>query len=387
MNHWLIDPIDPLLFGDGRPNTAVPGAVARSRLVPTPSTVAGAVRGRVFPAREAAGEPAAALGQELASAPVWGPLLAQLNPAGEVDEWLFPRPADARELGDAQARELVRLNPQRWPAGCTGSDAALLPVGGAGVGKPWHDPRPLWRWSSELRPWLCTGSSAPVPVTLPQGLGVPGPVAERRTHVALDGETGTVRMGALFGSEGRRWTVRGAQGRPVSLALSVRTELSPPQGPAPIGGERRLASWRPSPVTWPTLPPEVEQAVLHTRHLRVILATPAYFPGGACPIGAPPFGLPGATLCAVCNERGEATSGFDVRAGTPRPTRRLVPAGTVYYLNTTNTDVSTLSAWLHRTWLQPLGGDPACTRDGLGLALIGAWDGPSDFPTAALEHP
>jgi len=44
MSVWIIDPIDPLVFGDGRPFTAIPGGVNRSRPLPPPTAVAGVVR-------------------------------------------------------------------------------------------------------------------------------------------------------------------------------------------------------------------------------------------------------------------------------------------------------------------------------------------------------
>ena len=42
LHSWLIEPIDPLVFGDGRTIGTV--GVARSRVLPPPSQLAGAVR-------------------------------------------------------------------------------------------------------------------------------------------------------------------------------------------------------------------------------------------------------------------------------------------------------------------------------------------------------
>ena len=46
MKTWIIEPVDPVLFGDGRPFTAVPGSRATSLPLPPPSTLAGGVRTR-----------------------------------------------------------------------------------------------------------------------------------------------------------------------------------------------------------------------------------------------------------------------------------------------------------------------------------------------------
>ena len=46
MSLWIIEPRDPLVFGDGKPFSAVPGSRAKSLPFPHPSTVAGAMRTR-----------------------------------------------------------------------------------------------------------------------------------------------------------------------------------------------------------------------------------------------------------------------------------------------------------------------------------------------------
>ena len=53
----------------------------------------------------------------------------------------------------------------------------------------------------------------------------------------------------------------------------------------------------------------------------------------------------------------------------------LVPAGAVYYLDTVDVDDQILTAWLKAKWLCSVSEAPQAQRDGLGLALFGAWDG------------
>ena len=44
MTLWIIEPRDPLIFGDGKPFSAIPGARAKSLLFPHPPTLAGSMR-------------------------------------------------------------------------------------------------------------------------------------------------------------------------------------------------------------------------------------------------------------------------------------------------------------------------------------------------------
>jgi CRISPR-associated protein Cmr3 len=58
----------------------------------------------------------------------------------------------------------------------------------------------------------------------------------------------------------------------------------------------------------------------------------------------------------------------------PKPSRRLVPAGSVYFLKLDGSDAA-IDQFIDATWLQAISDDEQDRRDGFGLALFGAWDG------------
>ena len=390
MSVWIVDPIDPLVFGDGRPFTAIPGGVLRSRPLPPPTALAGVVRAQlgktdgVFDATRVT---------ELLKVEVYGPLVALLRDDGSVEDWLFPRPRDAAFTEDGHVRW---LRPVAWPDRAQGSDhETLYPLGCEGrLGKPPALIRDLWRFSEAMSCWLTH------PETLPaaKALGVDGPQPDRRVHVAIDPKTGTAKDGALFSVEGRAWIIKHGEGfRRLGFAVAVADDKPqkqnlPKQSLHPLGGERRLAVWRehePQPpkspnnpkkadADWPAQPPELLAQLKTDKGLRVILATPAEFVGGSLPQQAAPFGLQGAKLVAVANDRAEVISGWDLQNNRPKPTRRLVPAGAVYFLDTSAVDRDALEPWLEKTWLKPVSDAPQAKLDGLGLALVGAWDGQLD---------
>lgn len=371
MSVWIVHPIDPLVFGDGRPFTSIPGGALRSRPLPPPPAVAGVVRTRLGKAKGGFDEGGVTAGL-VKDIPVLGPITALLAEDGHVEDWLFPRPRDAAFTEDGACWP---LRPAQWPQGATGSAPTLHPLGcAARLGKP-PTLRDHWRLKDELLPWLMGATPTARP------LGVQGPLPDRRVHVAIDPTTGAAKHGALFSVEGRAWlTQHGGEVRRLAFGVSVPDHAAPAEALHPIGGERRLASWRahggklPDAV-WPTLPDPLRAKILGERGLRVILATPACFKGGELPTPEAPFGLQGASLVAAANERAEVISGWDLHNGAPKPTRRLVPAGAVYFLDTSDTPRDKLDAWLTDTWLKPVSEPDDARRDGLGLALFGAWDG------------
>jgi CRISPR-associated protein Cmr3 len=82
-----------------------------------------------------------------------------------------------------------------------------------------------------------------------------------------------------------------------------------------------------------------------------------------------------ATLRAAAVPRMQVISGWDLAAkggsGSPKPTRRLAPAGTVYFVTwEQSADVHT---WLEATWMQNVSDTERDQLDGFGLAAIGVW--------------
>ncbi len=370
---WLIEPIDPVIFGDGRPFTAVPGSRATSLPFPLPAAVAGGLRTRRGQAM--GGNFDSATISRLLELVSYGPIPVLLHDDGTVAEWLFPAPSDALEMAppeNGEARLIRRLEPLTIPLGCRVARAELLPVGmpRPDTRKPYRSARPLWRWSSELRPWL--DDPADRTVAVGQDWGVEGPVPEPRIHISI-GPDGTAMEGKLFGTEGRGWTTQEQR-----LALALMTDAEIDEGIAPLGGERRLVRWKRSTVSFPDCPPSVLESARHGA-VRIVLATPAVFQGGSVPEYLLRQAPSGTRLLALAHGRAQITSGWDLKKNMPKPSRRLMPAGSVLFLKLGGTKAQRES-WAASTWFQPISDDTPDRRAGFGLALLGTWSGtPSEL--------
>ena len=79
---------------------------------------------------------------------------------------------------------------------------------------------------------------------------------------------------------------------------------------------------------------------------------------------------------AIAVRRPQVVSGWDLAVGKPKPSRRLAPAGTVFFLSVQG-DESALDAWIEHTWMQCISDDDQDRRDGFGLAVLGTWSGQS----------
>lgn len=357
MSTWILDAIDPLFFGDGR---SVGSGEVSGRILPPPQAVAGLVRTRQGQDARGAwvGDP-----EQARTVAVRGPFPVLLDEMGGVQEWLFPRPADAIRL-EAGLRRLDPLDLSAWGARSNLPDEGLALVGLADPdpSKP-ASTNPFWRWP-EMQAWLEAPTGVP---TTTEINGVPAPPVEPRTHVAIDPDTGRALDHALFGTNGRRMLVGNCA---VGIGLSTNAQLT--EGAAPAGGESRLVRWRRANAPLPNAP----EAVLRSAEagtIRVLLATPAIFAHGWRPEKL--FDAPeGSTLVAACVGQAEVVSGWDLAKRQARPTRRCAPAGSVYFVKLGG-DGAARRAWAQAAWLSPLSDDTNDRLDGYGSVLLGAWDG------------
>jgi len=254
MNTWIIEPRDPLIVRDGRPFGPTPGARAASLTFPFPSTTTGGVRTQE--GLDADGRFQLSEIQRVKGIEVRGPLLVELDPTtGDIAQWLAAAPADALLLDieppDA-AKALVKwLVPLQLPP----QASTNLPGGLSLVGMPKPDPRKpcikaprYWKWDL-FEQWLLNPQDKEVALT---DLGHNGPVPEERMHVSIQPETQTAAEGALFQTRGLEFTRKENRTR---LALAVVTDATNLKaGIAPLGGERRLVSWRRSSQSLPSCP-------------------------------------------------------------------------------------------------------------------------------------
>lgn len=366
----LIEPRDPLVVRDGRPFTSSPGARARSLPFPLPQTLAGAIRTRIGLARGLSFPEAAAQVRQIG---IQGPLLAEWR--GENWRLMAPAPADAVLLAGDENPYLYRLSPLSLGKGVQTNLPEGLHL--VGIPRPDNKSKPLtmprfWSWAAFER-WLQEPTSKAE--AHPESLGHNGPVGEVRTHLKLDPATQTAKEGYLFQTSGLEFA-RETGGSLRRLALALWVEGAP-GGIFPLGGERRLAIWWQQALAKPEPPQSLVASLQQHRAARVILLTPAVFEEGHMPRGR---SLHGATIEAVALGRAVVASGWDLEHHQPKPSRRLVPAGSVYFVRFSDWDEARIEAWLKEVWMQNLSDAPQDRLDGYGLAVVGSWTGsPEDL--------
>lgn len=398
MTLWTIEPRDPILLRDGRPFGLAPGARAESLEFPFPSTVAGAARTQ---AGIAAQNPFAGDSAEpLLQIAVRGPLLVEVGDDGDALQWYAPAPADAVLLGSAADTEKVnvrRMAPQPIPAGAATDLDGLAPVGmmQPDKAKPFGGAPHFWNWAT-FEKWLQAPDNEDG--AEPSAIGHSGPTRESRVHVTIQADKQTAAEGRLFQTKGMEFTYTegGDWGtaRALGIALAVES-ASPavsadfPAGYATLGGERRLVRWQKRSDGLPACPDSVRKDVIAHKACRVLLLTPAVFEAGDRPAALLTV-APGvqAAIVGMAVPRAQVVSGWDyaasktvngkIKYGRPKATRRLAPAGSVYFLKLQGTDAA-IGAFVDRVWMQCVsdgiqGSDIGQNnRDGFGLAAVGVW--------------
>jgi len=410
MTIWLIEPHDPLIVREGRPFGPNPGAMATSLLFPFPSTIAGGVR-----TRSALDEHRAfkydrqdaherELIKQLKEISIRGPLLVQIanedntTAQPEVNEWLVPMPNDVQLL-DISSQEkafLQRLVPLNSFADAqTDFDPQKNEKQLYFVGPERAAPQKLKRkpLSHELRYWYWekfqTWLSEPTKLEQEDGvllssLGRKDIMREHRLHVSIDSEKETGKEGLLFGTSGLEFTHPGAgkarlhDAHRLALAVDVDDKLALRPGIASFGGERRMVAWRQSNAQFPKCPDTIKEAIKSTGHCRLVLLTPVSFTQGYYPTwlqsGHAQKSGAKAEVKAITVRRPQVVSGWDLLLGTPKPSRRLAPAGTVLFLSIKG-NAAERAAWIEQTWMRSISDEEQDRRDGFGLAALGTWSG------------
>jgi CRISPR-associated protein Cmr3 len=382
MSTWTITPRDPLVLRDGRPNQGQ--SESATVAFPYPSTVAGVLRTRLGSTPDGRFIASASL-DALRAVHLRGPLLTQAQGGGL---WLSA-PRDVLVVNDSdQTRTLVPLTPQEVSDDVLLDDGAPrevpVPVADVGAQKVADNLPRWWSWQG-LRQWL----EAPAVLRGPQaealladGLGAMP--RETRVHVKLSAE-GVAEESMLFETTGLRLHDPRREGLDANrgdLALLIDVVDTHPfslrEGVAAFGGERRLVRWAKTSMQLPEMPDAVRRAITAPHEqvcLRLVLLTPAHFVQGSVPSLAPGTVLgprEGVTvnLRAAVVPRPETISGWDFATQRPKPTRRLVSGGSVYWLTLRGEPAARLR-WAESVWMQNVSDDEQACRDGFGLAVLG----------------
>lgn len=359
MRGLFLEPLDVWMFRDGRPFDAGQAHRAESRFPPLPLTVQGALRAYHLAVMRAdvSFEDAGAVEAAVGPADGWGPLrmcgpfVARRAPSGRVER-LFPPPADAVAAGDGTiARLPAPVLPPEWLR-TNAATPALFPLWDSG-----RDGQPR---KGEPRLWL--------------------PLADLERYLAREIVSGTaeeaiwereVRVGIAQDST-RRVTVEGRYYEAAYVRLRAGYGLLvefaglegwPERGLLALGGERRSASFEAVRVdALPAAPDPLPE------RFSVYLATPAWFDEGWRPRDWGALFEGQVELVTAAVPRYEVGGGFSLAGNQQRPSRRFVPAGSVYYFRAER-----------GTRLRPVDGCwwPAFTQwgaeVGFGVAVIGGW--------------
>lgn len=399
--YLTLTPRDPLISRDGRPFGRGQGNKMRGLPWPLPSVVAGSLRTalvKAAPSLDFSGDVPQRLMQVAVAGvfPVHGGQLYVPCPLDAVGE-----PAHGGDL-----KALHRAAPQEAPGGCDFPENLPLRPVMLSAQQAAEDFKPAqlpdWWPLDKMVAWLTDSAAAYGPDWVDARF-LCHPVQTLRDHVSLDRDRGAAEEGQIFATSNLHLThlprFRSGDQRHPSLAdrfadllLAARVTADDAQlGDLrlevwhPLGGERRLVHWsrRGEPALW-QCPEPVRAALAGARRIRLVLATAAIFAGGwrpgwlegSMPEGAPP-GAAGIQLklVGVASGRWRAVSGWSLqplpetgRPG-PKPIRRMVPAGSVYFFEVASGDPASLA----EHWLAPVSDDPQERRDGFGLALWGTW--------------
>lgn len=391
---WIIEPRDPLIVRDGRPFGPDPSARAISLSFPFPSTTTGGVRSRA--GLKADGTFDVSQIERVKKIKVRGPLLVRLSQSGEnIEDWLVPAPADAvllegEKQGHVWRKPLVPLT--LYPGtefNSTPGNTSLMLAGPVrpNLRKPSGEVPSYWRWDA-FEQWLLDPVEGEQPLT---AFGHGGPLHEHRLHVSMNPATLTAQTGALFETSGLEFVSPGSDletrlrdAQRLALAVIVDKKETPTlqAGLASLGGERRMVIWRRGNRTPPKCPPRLLKQIVKDRACRLILLTPAcfekgYLPDWLCKLreDVKP------ELKAIAIQHPQVVSGWRLEPPPgPKPTRRLAPAGTVFFLSLKGEDDKAIDdkaieKWVKDIWMQCISDDPLDRNDGFGMAVLGSWFG------------
>jgi CRISPR-associated protein Cmr3 len=346
---------------------------------PWPSTVLGALRtawGRAEEARSGTGFDRDAWRTRTANIALDRTLVLR-RPHGA--EWkgayrVWPVPSDAIWLeGRAEVERLEPIPPALPTLGRDDDEAreALWRPRFADGAKP--EPLPRWWSEAHFATWL---SGRPVPSRDPENaFAMPRRV---QVHVGIRPEELTASEGVLFSHDVMETLERRAE-------WAIGVEVSLPGGDLPsmatLGSDARLAALEPLPEALFEPPAPLLEAFRATSAgLRIVVVTPSCFEHSWLPDGFEPrHGEYRGRLAGVAGElvlraafvpRPVHISGWDMAAGMPKPTSRMVAPGAVYFFE--RADGALLDEEDARPlWLAAVG---TRTNEGFGRVVPGVWN-------------
>lgn len=326
--HLFLEAVDVWLFRDGRPFDAASYHRAESMFPPYPTVIQGALRTYELVRRgidlnnpKAVAE-AVGTAEELGGLRLRGPFVARRE-AAAITRY-FPQPADAVSVpGD--------------PHWIRPASRSVEPPAGVRTNLPEPLDRllgfrdPLSKGENNL--WVSEKNL----ITYLRGAEVKAVCAEELYHtdprlgIGIESGRKTTRDGALYEVE----FIQPAPG--VGLWVEMQGYSGWPEvGNLRLGGESRAAFFSQHPQVEPFPQPKAKMS----HPFKVYFATPACFSAGWLPKSWENFFDGAVKLEAAAIPGFESMGGFDYACRQPKPARRYVPAGSVYYFKPDNGSVS-----------------------------------------------
>lgn len=406
----FFEPQDFLFFRDNRPFSAGEAFAGASRELPLPSVIYGAIRtfllqqagvnfddyskyttvvegAKNYPIISVTGIPTAN-----GSLSVKGPYLAKRNPDGSLNEVFFTKPFDVIKYKKSKDNpDYGILEPDLQSQLKTNFPYGYL--------KPLRVRERDWiedendesenpaRYEREQEDFeqLVVFKQTPTMKNYLQGLN---PELKRSTYVLTsDIQIAESRIGIAIGDanvtqSGRFYSISGHRMH-ESYGLAFEIEGLDAQAEAlflgqfwfHLGGERRFGQAQILEATQneiaPTAPSDLD------KQFKLVLATPAVFKNGWLPgwldvngKGALPHTHIQVKLVSAVVGKPVIFSGYDMAMNQPKPIRKAVPAGSVYYFEVERNDQQEDLTLVHN---QTISDDISDCRAGFGVAFVGRW--------------
>ena len=397
---WIfIEATDVWLFRDGRPFDAGADHRAASIFPPAPTTIQGAIRTKLLAlyntsftdyaegnniSSEITDQIGTADNGQPGQMQFRGPFLARRQADNSIMPY-FPRPADILQVNSDKVQRLVPLRPDNkapfaanWPDEVPYLQPCLYDVSLVGDDKP--EGGQAWISAVGMRAYLAGKISTDNFSPPGQDRGgrnewLAKAEAELNTsgylgHVHLKPTTYFFRNEYRLGigieevhkrpSDGKLYTATFV--RPhndVGLLVEVTGLLESKWSKAGIlslGGERKSARYSliDKPAHWPTH---------ETEGNKLYLATPTHFDGGWQTNNWQNYFSNAGQLTAACVSRPQMIGGWDMAQNRPKPMQRYVPAGCVYFFDSS----------LQRVNDEPICDDKDAGQIGFGTTFIGRY--------------
>lgn len=312
----FLEPMDVWLFRDGKPFDAQSDHRARSLFPPSPLVMQGVIRSHYLTVKGVNLADPKAIADLVGTVEGYkglrlrGPFIAKRENGRFVR--YFPVPADAAPCDEEHLQALRPIKPDGAVLTNAPADLPML------FCPPEREPtkKEFGQWLTEEDLLRCLNGAA-VKALKSSDLFV----FESRLGIARDDARRVTQEGMLYEVE----YVRPARGVGLWLDLAGYDDW-PTSGVLRIGGEGRAAQFeQQAERPWPEVPDPLPTS------FKMYLATPAYFRQGWRPADWGDFFTGDVRLMAVALNRYQTLGGYDWAAGSPKPARRYVPAGSVYY--------------------------------------------------------